>query len=111
MQRSGQLPGTASAGILSRRGVGLATSREELALPAAMKADFQFRVKRKIESGDTALVHNEWTVRGPKPQSGYAIEVFRRRAGMWRFLIGDPYTIGDLQTTDEASRMAEITAG
>ena len=84
--------------------------REELAPLAAMKADFQFSVTRKIESGETALVHNQWTVRGPKPQSGYAIEVFRRRAGMWRFLIGDPYTIGDLQTADEASRTAELTA-
>jgi hypothetical protein len=56
-----------------------------------------------------ALVHNEWRVRGPKPQSGYAIEVFRRRAGMWRFLIGDPYTIGNLQRVDDASRMAQLT--
>jgi hypothetical protein len=44
-----------------------------------------------------------------EPQSGYAIEVFRRRAGMWRFLIGDPYTIGNLQRVDDASRMAQLT--
>jgi len=83
--------------------------REELAPLAAMKADFQFTVKRKFESGDMALVQNEWKLRGPKPQSGYAIEVFCRRAGMWRFLIGDPYTIGDLQGANETSRTALLT--
>jgi hypothetical protein len=40
-------------------------------------------------------MHTVWNVSAPEPRSLYAIEVARRRAdGTWRWLIGDPFTIG-----------------
>jgi ketosteroid isomerase-like protein len=69
--------------------------RPELEPMAAAKTEFSFAIRRKIVSGDIALVHNEWTMAGPPEQRGYAVEVFRRQAdGGWRFLIGDPFTVG-----------------
>ena len=69
--------------------------RQELAPLAAMKARFDFTIKQIIETGDIALMHTEWTVSGPQPMLVYAIEVARRQAdGTWRWLIGDPYTVG-----------------
>jgi ketosteroid isomerase-like protein len=69
--------------------------RDELAPFAAMKASFEFNIKEVIQSGDIALIHNEWTVSSPQHMSGYAIEVARRQPdGTWRWLIGDPFTVG-----------------
>jgi uncharacterized protein (TIGR02246 family) len=69
--------------------------RQELAPLAAMKARFDFTIKRIIETGDIALMHTEWTVSGPQPMRVHAIEVARRQAdGTWCWLIGDPYTVG-----------------
>src|SRR5689334_24988413 len=69
--------------------------REELAPLAAVRAVFEFNIKRIIQSGDIALIHNEWKVSSPEPLSGYAIEVARRQPdGTWRWLIGDPFTVG-----------------
>ena len=40
-------------------------------------------------------MHTEWKVSPPYPMSVYAIEVARRQAdGTWRWLIGDPFTVG-----------------
>lgn len=73
---------------------GLAALREELAPFAAARAAFVFTVKKVIEAGDTALVHNLWQVDTPEPRRGHAIEVARRQAdGTWRWLIGDPFTV------------------
>ena len=74
---------------------GMRGLRQELAPLAAMKARFDFTIKQVIEAGDIALMHTEWTVSGPQPMLVYAIEVARRQAdGTWRWLIGDPYTVG-----------------
>jgi len=69
--------------------------REELAPLAAAKASFEFSIKQVIQSGDIALMHAEWRVSSPQPTSMYAIEVARRQPdGTWRWLIGDPFTVG-----------------
>jgi len=69
--------------------------RQELAPFAAMKASFDFSIKQVIQSGDIALMHTEWQVSSPQPMSVYAIEVARRQPdGTWRWLIGDPFTVG-----------------
>lgn len=69
--------------------------RQELAPLAAMKARFDFNVKQVVRSGDIALMHTEWKVSSPEPMSVYAIEVARRQSdGTWRWLIGDPFTVG-----------------
>jgi ketosteroid isomerase-like protein len=69
--------------------------RQELAPLAAMKARFDFNVKQVVRSGDIALMHTEWKVSSPEQMSVYAIEVARRQSdGTWRWLIGDPFTVG-----------------
>jgi ketosteroid isomerase-like protein len=69
--------------------------REELAPFAAVMATFDFNIKQVIQSGDIALMHTEWKVSSPEPMSVYAIEVARRQPdGTWRWLIGDPFTVG-----------------
>jgi uncharacterized protein (TIGR02246 family) len=69
--------------------------RQELAPFAAVKAIFDFNIKQVIQSGDIALMHTEWKVSSPQPMSVYAIEVARRQPdGTWRWLIGDPFTVG-----------------
>jgi uncharacterized protein (TIGR02246 family) len=69
--------------------------REELAPFAARKATFEFVVKQVIEAGDIALMHTKWRVSADRQMSVYAIEVARRQPdGTWRWLIGDPFTVG-----------------
>ena len=69
--------------------------RQELAPFAAMKTRFAFTIKQVIQSGDIALMHTEWQVSFPMPMSVYAIAVARRQPdGTWRWLIGDPFTVG-----------------
>jgi ketosteroid isomerase-like protein len=69
--------------------------RQELAPFAAVKATFDFNIKQVVQSGDIALMHTEWKVSSPEPMSVYAIEVARRQPdGTWRWLIGDPFTVG-----------------
>lgn len=74
---------------------GLQELRQELAPFAAAKARFEFSIKQVIRSGDIAVMHTEWNITSPKRTSVYAIEVARRQPdGTWRWLIGDPYTVG-----------------
>lgn len=69
--------------------------RQELARMAAVKAIFDFQIRQVIRSGDIALVHTEWKVSSPQPMAVYAIEVAHRQPdGTWRWLIGDPFTVG-----------------
>ncbi len=69
--------------------------RQELTPFAAEKAIFNFNINQVIESGDIALMHTEWTVSSAQQLSVYAIEVARRQPdGTWRWLIGDPFTVG-----------------
>jgi ketosteroid isomerase-like protein len=75
--------------------LGLAERRQELAPFAAAKARFDFPSKQIIEAGDIALMHTQWRITGPEPLSVHAIEVARRQPdGTWRWLIGDPFTVG-----------------
>ena len=69
--------------------------RQVLAPLAAATTRFDFDVKQVIQTGDIALMHTRWKVLGPKPMAQHAIEVARRQPdGTWRWLIGDPYTVG-----------------
>lgn len=69
--------------------------RQELAPFAAVKAIFDYNIKQVIQAGEIALMHTQWTVSAPQPMSVYAIEVARRQPdGTWRWLIGDPFTVG-----------------
>lgn len=69
--------------------------RKELAPFAAVKAIFEFNIKQVVQTGDIALMHTEWKISSPQQISVYAIEVAHRQPdGTWRWLIGDPFTIG-----------------
>ena len=69
--------------------------RQNLAPFATAKARFDFTIKQVIHTGDIALMHTRWTVSGPQTMTVYAIEVARRQPdGTWRWLIGDPFTVG-----------------
>ena len=69
--------------------------RQELRPFAATNAVFDFTIKQVIRSGDIALMHTQWKISSPHKLSMYAIEVARRQAdGTWRWLIGDPFTVG-----------------
>ena len=74
---------------------GEAGLREVLAPLAAAQARFDYTIRQIIQSGDIALMHTDWQVTSPQPMSTYAIEVARRQPdGTWRWLIGDPFTVG-----------------
>jgi uncharacterized protein (TIGR02246 family) len=69
--------------------------RDDLAPLAAARATFEFKIKQVIRSGEIALVHTQWRVTSPQPMSVHAIEVARCQPdGSWRWLIGDPFTVG-----------------
>lgn len=75
--------------------VGHAGLREELGPLATAKTDFTFKVKKVVQSGDVALIHNAWKTTRPQEREGYALEVLRRQPdGRWLLAIGDPFTIG-----------------
>jgi hypothetical protein len=60
-----------------------------------MKARFDFTIKQIVQTDDVALMHTQWAVSGPQPMRTHAIEVARRQPdGSWRWLIGDPFTVG-----------------
>jgi uncharacterized protein (TIGR02246 family) len=69
--------------------------RKELAPLVALKPVFDFNIRQVIQSGDIALMHTDWKVSAPQETFQYAIEVARRQPdGSWRWLIGDPFTVG-----------------
>ena len=69
--------------------------REELAPMAAAKARFEFKIKQIAHTDNIALMHTLWDISSPKPMSVYAIEIARRQDDRtWRWLIGDPFTVG-----------------
>ena len=81
--------------------------RQNLAPFAAVKARFDFTIKRVIQTGDIALMHTRWNVSGPQTIAVYAIEVARRQPdGTWCWLIGDPFTIGKTIAAESASETA-----
>jgi ketosteroid isomerase-like protein len=74
---------------------GEAGLREVLAPLAAAQVRFDYTIRQVIQAGDIALMHTDWQVASPQPMSTYAIEVARRQPdGTWRWLIGDPFTVG-----------------
>lgn len=82
-----------------KKGDGL---REELASLAVAKPQFDFNIRQVIQSGDIALMHTDWEVSSPLQMFVYAIEVAHRQAdGSWRWLIGDPFTVG-MRTASKA---------
>jgi ketosteroid isomerase-like protein len=69
--------------------------KQELVPLVAMKARFDFNIRQVVRTGDIALMHTDWKVSSPERMSVYAIEVARRQPdGTWRWLIGDPFTVG-----------------
>ena len=85
---------------------GMQELRNESASLAAARAKFDFSIKQIIQSGEFALMHTRWEVSSPQPMCVYAIEVARRQPdGSWRWLIGDPFTVGR-NTASQASRAA-----
>jgi hypothetical protein len=66
----------------------------------AGKPQFDFNIRQVIQSGDIALMHTDWKVSSPQQRFVYAIEVARRQPdGTWRWLIGDPFTVGKRTAT------------
>ena len=64
----------------------------------AMRPRLEGRVRKVVESGDTALVINDWRLEGRDPSggavemSGRSADVVQRAAdGSWRVLIDDPW--------------------
>jgi ketosteroid isomerase-like protein len=77
--------------------------RAVLAPLTAEQSSFDFEIKQIIQSGDIALMHTLWQVGSP-PRPQHAIEVARRQTdGPWRWLIGDPFTVGTLTASRKAS--------
>jgi uncharacterized protein (TIGR02246 family) len=69
--------------------------REALAPLATARQQFEYNIRQIIQSGDIALMHTDWKATAPQPSFQYAIEVARRQPdGAWRWLIGDPFTVG-----------------
>jgi uncharacterized protein (TIGR02246 family) len=78
---------------------GLDALRKELAPLAAGKPRFDFEVKQVARAGDVALMHTWWMVSsgGQTARLQHAIEIARRQPnGTWRWVVGDPFTVGRL---------------
>lgn len=69
--------------------------RRELAALTAQQPRFEFDVRQVVQADDIALMHTRWQVPLPEPMTVHAIEIARRQPdGTWRWLIGDPFTVG-----------------
>jgi ketosteroid isomerase-like protein len=88
-------------------GEATADVRGQLAASVQSRTRFDFVIRGIAETDDVALMHTEWDVSGPVRRRVHAIEVARRQsAGDWRWLIGDPFTVGktnDLRLRDQNS--------
>lgn len=74
---------------------GRAELERSLAAQVAERRRFEFTIKSVTEADGIALMHTEWRVSGDPPMTVYAMEVARRQAdGTWKWLIGDPFTVG-----------------
>jgi ketosteroid isomerase-like protein len=95
-----------NAVILSHSGElmkGSEALRQQLAPLAAEKTVFDFNIRQIVQTGDIALMHTDWKVSSPEIMSVYAIEVARRQPdGTWRWLIGDPFTVGKRVASEAA---------
>jgi uncharacterized protein (TIGR02246 family) len=69
--------------------------RQDMAPFAALKPDMTGETDKVIIAGDIALSHSRWSIAGPAPMSGRAVEVARRQPdGTWLYVIDDPFTLG-----------------
>ena len=69
--------------------------RRELVPLVAAKTVFEYDVRQVVQADGIALMHTKWKVSAAQPMTVYAIEVARRQPdGSWRWLIGDPHTVG-----------------
>jgi uncharacterized protein (TIGR02246 family) len=72
--------------------------RSALATFLALNPTLTGRIEKVVPAGDTALVINDWCLRGTDPEGGEVVmaaksaDVLRRRAdGTWGILIDDPW--------------------
>lgn len=69
--------------------------RQGMAPLATMKPDITIETERVIIAGDIALSHHRWSMAGPAPMSGRAVDVARRQPdGTWLMVIDDAFTLG-----------------
>ncbi len=75
--------------------------REEITGFMAMNPTMTIEVPIVVESGDTALLHSRWTLKGTGPDGSpvememQGTEVVRRQAnGNWLFVIDNPFSAG-----------------
>ncbi len=75
--------------------------REVLGGFLAMKPHLTIEVPIVVESGDTALLHSHWTLKGTGPDGApvemdmQGTEVVRKQAdGTWKFIIDNPFSAG-----------------
>jgi ketosteroid isomerase-like protein len=80
---------------------GDAAMREALNGFIVLKGTLNVNVRKKIESGDLALLYSEWTLsngKGPDGSevnlAGKGVEVVRRQAdGSWKFVLDNPFPV------------------
>lgn len=77
---------------------GIPAIRKVLASFIAMKPTINIAVPLVVESGDTAVLHSKWSLKGTDDNGdaveseGNGIEVVRRQAdGTWKFIIDNPF--------------------
>lgn len=78
---------------------GLEELRKELAPMVATKPRLDFEIMQVARAGNITLMHTWWTVSSKDQPARFvhAIEIARQQPnGEWRWLIGDPFTVGRL---------------
>jgi uncharacterized protein (TIGR02246 family) len=77
---------------------GRSAIREALSAFLALRPTMTGTIQKEVTAGDTALVLNEWSLRGTDPDGGEvrmaakSADVLRRRTdGSWAILIDDPW--------------------
>lgn len=80
---------------------GAAAIREVMTGFIAMKPTMTMEVSLVVESGDMALLHSRWTLKGTAPDGSpvemamQGTEVVRRQVnGNWLFVIDNPFSTG-----------------
>jgi uncharacterized protein (TIGR02246 family) len=80
---------------------GIDAIRQVMAGFLAMKPTMTIEVPIVVESGDTALLHSHWTLKGTGPDGSpvemdmRGTEVVRRQSdGTWKFIIDNPFSAG-----------------
>jgi ketosteroid isomerase-like protein len=77
---------------------GIPAIREVLSSFIAMKPTLTIEVPLVVESGDTAVLHSKWALKGTDGDGnavdteGNGVEVVRRQTdGTWKFIIDNPF--------------------